>query len=101
LEGSGPREADCIIDVRFTDVDAKSNRSKALNKVLAAHEREKKKKHLEPCLEQRRYLSPFVVSTNGLLGKEEAKTLLKKLPACLMRNGRNPTSKSVDMSMLA
>jgi hypothetical protein len=52
--------------------------------VLAAHEREKKKKYLGACcLEQRRHFSPFVVSMDGLLGKEEAKLLLKKLSARL------------------
>ena len=51
-------------------------------KVLAAHEREKKRKYLEPCLEQRRHFTPFVVSTDGLIGKE-GKTLLKLLSARL------------------
>jgi hypothetical protein len=54
---------DAIIDVRITDLDTKSNISRAPMKVLAAHEREKKKRKylLEPCLEQRRHFSPFVV----------------------------------------
>jgi hypothetical protein len=34
---------DCIIDVRVTDTDANSNRSKDPAKVLAAHEREKRR----------------------------------------------------------
>jgi hypothetical protein len=73
---------DCILDVRVTDTDAKSNLSKDPAKVLEAHEKEKKKKYLEACLEQRRTFTPFVVSTDGLLGKE-AKTLLKK-PSTLL-----------------
>jgi hypothetical protein len=52
--------------------------------VLATHECEKKKKYLEACLGQRHRFSPFVVSTDGLLGKE-AKTLLKKLSALLAK----------------
>ena len=51
-------------------------------KVLAQHEREKKKKYLEPCLEQRRHFTPFVVSTDGLIGKE-AKATLQRLSARL------------------
>jgi hypothetical protein len=51
-------------------------------KVLAQHEREKKRKYLEPCLEQHRHFSPFVVSTNGLIGRE-AQVMLKKLSAHL------------------
>jgi hypothetical protein len=82
---------DCIIDVRITDVDAKSNRSKDLIKVLATHEREKKRKYLEACLGQRRHFSLFVVSTDGLLGKE-AKTLLKKLSALLAEKWEKPYS---------
>jgi hypothetical protein len=50
--------------------------------VLEAHNREKKKKYLEACLEQRRHFSPFVESTDGLLGKE-SQTLLKKLSTLL------------------
>ena len=85
------RGTDCIIDVRITDVDAKSNRSKDPDKVLATHEREKKKKYLEACLDQRRHFSPFVVSTDGLLGKE-AKTLLKKLSGLLAEKWEKPYS---------
>jgi hypothetical protein len=55
--------------------DAKSNRSKAPDKVLAAQEREKKKKYLEACLEQRRHFSPFVVSTDGLLAQFFSETV--------------------------
>jgi hypothetical protein len=80
---------DCIID-RITDVDAKSQRSKDPHKVLKAHEREKKK-YLEACLEQRRHFSPFVVSTDSLLGKE-LRTLLKKLSALLAKKWEKPYS---------
>jgi hypothetical protein len=71
---------DCIIDVRMTDTDAPSYRNREPVKVLESQEREKKKKYLQPCLDQRRHFSPFVVSTDGMLGKE-ATTLLKKLSA--------------------
>jgi hypothetical protein len=73
------------------DVDAKFNRSEDPDKVLAAHEREKKKKYLGACLEQRRHFSPFVVSTDGLLSKE-AKILLRKLSARLAEKWEKPYS---------
>jgi hypothetical protein len=61
---------DCIINVRITtDLDAKSNRSRDPIKVLTAHNREKKKKYLKPCLEQHDHFTPFVVSTDGVIGK--------------------------------
>ena len=82
IRGLWARGTDCIIDMRITDVDAKSNLSKHPDKVLIAHEKEKRKKYLKACLERRRYFTPFVVSTDGLLGKE-AKTLLKKILALL------------------
>jgi hypothetical protein len=82
IRGLWARGTDCIIDVRITDVDAASNRSKDPHKVLNTHKREKKKKYPEACLEQRRHFTPFVVSTDGLLGRE-AKTLLKKLSSVL------------------
>jgi hypothetical protein len=80
--GLWAHRTNCIIDVRITDVDAASNQSKDPQKVLATHEREKKKKYLEVCLEQHCHFTPFVVSTDGLLGRE-AKTLLKKLSSIL------------------
>jgi hypothetical protein len=82
IRGHWTRGTDCIIDICITDADAKLDRSKDPTKVLATHEPEKKRKHLEACLGQHRHFSPFVVSTDGLLSKE-AKTLLKKLPALL------------------
>jgi hypothetical protein len=91
VRGLWARGTDCIIDVRITDVDAKSQRSKDPLKVLEAHEREKKKKYLEACLEQRRHFSPFVASTDGLLGKE-SRTLLKKLSALLAEKWEKPSS---------
>ena len=89
IRGLWACDTDCILDVWVTDVNAKSNRSKDPHKVLAAHEREKKKKYPGACLKQHRDFSPFVVSTDGLLGKE-AKILLKKLSLRL---------KSADLSM--
>jgi hypothetical protein len=91
IRGLWARGTDCIIDVRVTDTDAKSNLSKDPAKVLANHEREKKKKYLEACLGQRRHFTPFVVSTDGLLGRE-AKILLKKLSALLAAKWEKPYS---------
>jgi hypothetical protein len=43
------------------------------------------------CLEQRRHFTPFVVSTDGLIGKE-TKTLLKKLSSLLAEKWEKPYS---------
>jgi hypothetical protein len=59
-----------IIDVRVTDKDAKINLSRDPAKVLETHKKEKKRKYLALCLAQRHHFTPFVVSTDSLLGKE-------------------------------
>jgi hypothetical protein len=46
VRGFWGRGTDCIIAVRVTDIDAKSNLSKDHAKVLEAHEKEKKRKYL-------------------------------------------------------
>jgi hypothetical protein len=56
-----------------------------------AHEKEKKRKYFKSGLEQRRHFTPFVVSTDGLIGKE-AKTLLKKLSSLLADKWEKPYS---------
>ncbi len=91
IQGLWARGTDCIIDVRVTDLDCKSNRSKDPHKVLAQHEQAKKKKYLEACTEQRRHFSPFAVSTDGVIGKE-ARALLWRLLALLADKWDQPYS---------
>ena len=82
IRGLFQRGTDCIIDVRVTDLDCKSNRNTAPEKVLKRNERKKKSKYLQACLKQRRSFVPFVVSTDGMLGYEAnnlAQRLAKKL----------------------
>jgi hypothetical protein len=71
------------------NTDAKSNLSKDPAKVLESQEKEKKRKYLASCIAQRRHFTPFVVSTDGLLGKE-AKCLLKKLSTALADKWEKP-----------
>jgi hypothetical protein len=81
-----------IINVRITDLDAKSNISRVPMKVLATHEHGEKCNYLEPCLEQRCHFSPFVVSTDCLIGGKEAQTTMKKLSARLAKKTGKPYS---------
>lgn len=80
IRGLWARGTDCILDIRVTDTDAQSNRSKDPKEVLAQHEQQKKKKYLAACLAQRRHFTPFVVSADGLLGNE-AQSVLQNLSA--------------------
>jgi hypothetical protein len=82
IRGCWSNGTHCIIDVRITDTDADSNRRRDPLKILEEHEREKKKKYLAYCIQQRRHFTPFVVSTDGLIGRE-GKTLLRKLSSLL------------------
>jgi hypothetical protein len=71
--------ANCILDVRVADTDSKSCCKRTPFKVLESQEKEKKRKHLGAwCLENRRHFTPFVLSVDGLLGRE-AKTFAKRL----------------------
>eukprot|EP00957_Ditylum_brightwellii_P159330 12128138-Ditylum_brightwellii.AAC.1 len=80
-------QTDNVIDVRITSTDAKSYIPRPLEKVLLSQEKEKKAKYLHSCLGQSRYFSPFMISIDGMLGKEAAmvlKQLSRKLVAkCL------------------
>jgi hypothetical protein len=58
------------VDVRVRDTYAKSYHHRNPAKVIATQEKEKKLKYLEACLDQWRHFTPFVCSTDGLLGRE-------------------------------
>jgi hypothetical protein len=75
IRGFWARGTDAIINVRVTNTDAKSYWSKDPHKVLAQHEKEKKRKYLASCTAQCKHFTPFVISTDGLLGHEVAELL--------------------------
>jgi hypothetical protein len=77
IQGIWERGTDCILDVRVTDT-APTYQMKDPSKVLEAAECLKKKKYLQPCLDQRRHFTKCIVSLDGLIGKE-AKMVLKVL----------------------
>ena len=85
------KQHDLIVDVRVADTNAPSYQKRDPMKVLESHEKEEKKKYLEPCLNQRRSFTPFVVSSDGLLSRE-AKLLLKQLSKLLVDKWQKPYS---------
>lgn len=91
IRGLWSRATECIIDVRITDLDAASACSRDSHKVLESHEKAKKRKYLQACLDQRRHFSPFVLSTDGLFGKE-AQTLMQRLAGKLADKWDRPYS---------
>ena len=56
--------------MRITDTDAKSYRKKEPMKVLEQHEKEKKDKYLQNCLEMWKDFTPMVYSVDGIAGRE-------------------------------
>ena len=54
--------------MRVVNTDALSYARKSPEKCLHEAKRGKKKMYLEACPQQRRHLSPFVASVDGLLG---------------------------------
>ena len=80
---------------QWTDTDAKSYQDRPPHKVLASQEQEKKKKYLQPLLDQNKHFSPFVVSVDGLLGSE-AQALVKCLAELLAEKYEKPYSQCCD-----
>ena len=96
IRGFWDRNTDCIYDVRIYDVriydvnQASYQLCKPAS-IIKSAENDKKKKYLGQCLTQRRHFTPFVVSCEGLLGKE-ADTFLKRLSKKLADKWRHPYS---------
>ena len=82
---------DCIIDVRMTDTDSASSLDDTPEEALAKHEQQKKRKYVNSCLKQRRTFTPFVLSVDGLLGRE-ANSLLKAISTHLAEKWDQPYS---------
>jgi hypothetical protein len=67
-----------IFDMRITDTDAQSFQKKEFGKVLEQHEKEKKDRYLQNCLEMRNDFTPMVYSVDGI-ARREARNVEKRL----------------------
>ena len=92
VRGLWQRGRHCVIDVRITDVNQPYQQNKNPRKILEHHAKLKKKKYLDACIKYRRDFTPFVLSTDGLVGKD-AEILLKKLALHLSDKWQLPYSK--------
>ena len=63
-------QTEAIIDVRFRNADTDSRNPVIMDKLLAGWEKLKKYKHGQDCYNQRRHFSLFVLSVDGMMGKE-------------------------------
>ena len=73
---------DSVHDMEFVNTDTLTHRTKDPARSLHKAEKGKKRMYLEFCFQQRRHLSPFFASVDGLLGVE-ATTTLKRLASRL------------------
>eukprot|EP00957_Ditylum_brightwellii_P174436 13281116-Ditylum_brightwellii.AAC.1 len=69
---------------RVTISDAKSYKNWTIEKHLVAQEKDKEKKYLTTCQENRKNFTPFVVTCDGVFG-HEAKLLMKWLTCVLSK----------------
>ncbi len=68
--GFWQRGRTCIFDMRITDTEAKSYQKKEFGKDLSQHEKEKKDKYLQTCLEMQKDFTPMVYLVDGIAGRE-------------------------------
>ena len=75
-----------MLDMRVFSTDAKYYQLSPLEKCLAKAERDKKRKYIDSCLQQRWNFSPFMASVDGLISME-AEATLKLLDVSLTKKG--------------
>ena len=94
VHGFWERGRPCIFDIRITDTDARSYRNKDVDKVLKAHEKEKKDKYLKTCHALRKDFTPMVYTVDGIAGRE-AKSAEKHLATAFAEKWNKPYSEMV------
>ena len=73
------------------DTDAQSYRHRPVEAVLSSAERDKQRKYSEAVKARRAFFTPFVVSVDGVLGRE-ANYLLKRFADKLSQKWKKPYS---------
>ena len=70
IQGLWDCQVDSIIDVKLGDADTDIYKYKPTTALLARWEKIKKDKHGKHCHNQQKHFSPFVLSFDGMLGRE-------------------------------
>ena len=70
IRGLWDRQVDAIIVVKLVDADADTYKYEPMTSLLARWENIKKDKHGKHCHDQRKHFLPFVLSVDGMLGRE-------------------------------
>ena len=85
------QQVDAIIDVKLRDADADTYKYRPMTKPLARWENIKKDKQGKHCNDQRKHFSPFVLSVDGLLGRE-ALVVISQLSQTMAEKREEPLS---------
>ena len=84
-----------FFDVRVCDPDAETYKTKPIDAVLRRHEKEKESKFKQACRERRIDFVPFVVSVDGVLGRQ-AFNAAKRLATALSKKWDRPYSETMN-----
>ena len=71
-----------LLDVRVVDTDAQSYTNRTVGAILSSAENEKKNKYTVAAESRRAIFTPFVVSVDGIFGRE-AICFLRRVAECL------------------
>ena len=80
-----------LVDIMMVNTDSCSHRTRTPDAVLKTAERTRRRKRLHDCQTQLHDFTPFIVSTDGLLG-DEATAMLKRLGSLLAVKWGKPYS---------
>ena len=70
VRGLWDSQVDAIIDVKLGDADADTYKYEPMTAILTRWENTKKEKHGKLYHDERKLFSPFVLSADGILGRE-------------------------------
>ena len=91
IQGLWDRQVNAIIDVKLGETDTDTYKYKPMTSLLARWENIKKDKNSKHWHNQRKHFSPFVISVDGMLGRESL-VLLSQLSQVMAKKRKEPLS---------
>ena len=77
IRGLWDLQVESIIDFKLCNTDADSFYYEPMSELLSRWETIKKDKHSKQCSDQRKHFLPFVLSVNGIIGRESLAVLVQ------------------------
>ena len=85
------RQVDAIIDVKLVDSDAYTYKYEPMRSLLVRWEKIKKDKHGKHCQDQRKHFLSFVLSVDGMIGREVLVVLSQLIQAMADKRKEHPS----------